>query len=124
LKKGASTDDSTGLAAHLLALTLASGLTDEVLPPLKKVASIDNFTGLAAHLPASTLASRLIGEVLTPLKKGASIDNSTGLAAHLPASNLAKRFGCGFASIEKGSQHRQFYWPCCSFPRVVSCEPA
>jgi hypothetical protein len=86
-----STNNSTGLAAHLPALTLASRLTDEVLPPLKKGASTDNFTGLAANFPAPSIASRLTNEVLPPLKKGASTDNSTGLPAHLPAPTLASR---------------------------------
>jgi hypothetical protein len=77
--------------SSLPASTLASRLTDEVLPPLKKGASTDMSTGLAAHLPAWTLASRLTNEVLPPLKKGASTDNSTGIAAHLPAWTLASR---------------------------------
>jgi hypothetical protein len=124
LKKGASTDNSTGLAAHLPASTLASRLTDEVLPPLKKGASTDNSTGLAAHLPASTLASRLTDEVLPPLKKGASTDNSTGLAVHLPASTLSSRLTDEvLPPLKKGRQHRQFYWPCCPFAGVESCEP-
>jgi hypothetical protein len=75
----------------LPASTLASQLTDEVLPPLKKRASTDNSTGLAVHLPALTLVSRLTDEVLPPLKKGASTVNYTGLAAHLPSSTLASQ---------------------------------
>jgi hypothetical protein len=87
-KKGAITDNSTGLAAHLPASTLASGLTDEVLSPLKKGATMYNSTGLAAHLPASTLASGLTDKVLPPLKEGASINHSTAHQASFPLSTF------------------------------------
>jgi hypothetical protein len=74
--------------SSLPASTLASRLTDEVLPPLKKGASTDNSTGLAANFPALTLASRLTDEVLPPLKKGASTDNSTAHQATFPVSSF------------------------------------
>jgi hypothetical protein len=49
--------------SSLPASTLASRLTNEVLPPLKKGASTNNSNSLAAHLPASTLASQFTDDV-------------------------------------------------------------
>jgi hypothetical protein len=73
LKKGASTDQSTGLQAIFPVPVLtreSQPAADELLPPLKKGASTDHFTGLQAIFPVSTLASRpAAGEVLPPLKR-------------------------------------------------------
>ncbi len=50
--------------SSLPASTLASRLTNEVLPPLKKGANTDDSTGLQAVFPVSTLTSLLTDKVL------------------------------------------------------------
>jgi hypothetical protein len=94
LKKGAGTDNSSGLAVvPFPASTQERRLTDEVLAALKKRAGTNNSSDLAAiPFPVSTimLTSLLTDEVLDPLKEGATTNNSPGLSPMIVPAYLGK----------------------------------
>jgi hypothetical protein len=107
LRKGASTDHSTGLQAifPVPVLTFQSRPADEVLPPLKG-SQHRPFNWPSGYFPvlALTLQRQPANEVLPTLKKGASTDHSTGLQAIFPALTLASRLADEvFPPLKKGA---------------------